>query len=81
MKIDSKYSVGDRIWVVYSHQGEVHIYDDVVSDVCVNNGGLYYILDAAGIDKKEEELILHCDEKRLLEKIEETMQEIHKREG
>ena len=27
MKIETKYNIGDRVWVVYENQGEVCVYD------------------------------------------------------
>lgn len=30
MKIETKYEIGDHIWVVYKHEGEVYVYDDQI---------------------------------------------------
>jgi len=71
MKIESKYEVGQRVWVVYEHQGEVSVYDDLIAEICVNKDGLYYMLETACIDRKEEDIILYEDKKELVSKIEE----------
>lgn len=35
MKIETKFSIGDRIWVVYEHRGEVHVYSDEIDSMMI----------------------------------------------
>ena len=35
MEIKTKYNIGDRVWVVYEYQKEVHVYSDVIIGFCV----------------------------------------------
>ncbi len=79
MKIETKYNVGDRIWVVYEHQGEVCVYDDYVGWITYDKD-LFYTTKESWADRKEDEIILYNDEEGLLAKIKELMQEIHERE-
>ena len=34
MKIETKYDIGQRIWIVYEHKGEAHIYEDEIVEIC-----------------------------------------------
>ena len=81
MKIETKYEIGQRIWVVYADRGEVCIYDDYIGWISVDKEGLTYGLEEACDDKKEEDIILYNDKEKLLKKIEETMKQIRKKEG
>ena len=36
MKIETKYEIGDHIWVVYKHEGEVYVYDDQIVNIVIN---------------------------------------------
>lgn len=79
MKIETKYNVGDRIWVVYETKGEVCVYDDFIGWITYEND-LFYTTKESCADRKEDEIILYDDEEGLLAKIKELMQEIHERE-
>lgn len=80
MKIESKYNIGDRIWVVYENQGEVSVYEDTISEIVINENGIIYISGTTCIDINEEDIILYDDREGLANKIIETMNEIHKKE-
>ena len=93
MKLETKYNIGDRIWVVYEpilntqyhHNepaGEVNVYDDTISSIEINEDGTYYLLKWSDTtDLKEEDIILYDDTDKLINKIKELMNEINEREG
>lgn len=35
MKIETKFSIGDRIWVVYEHRGGVYVYSDEIDSIII----------------------------------------------
>ncbi len=80
MKIETKFELGEKVWVVYQNNGEVSIYDDKISEICVDEDGIYYILKEACIDVREEEIIAYKDKEKLANKIEELMKEIREEE-
>ena len=93
MEIKTKYNIGDRIWVVKEGSyydstentrklsGEVEVFDDYISSIEINNTGIYYILASADmIDLEEKNIILYNENDKLIAKIKELMNEIHKRE-
>lgn len=80
MKIESKFEIGQAVWVVYPSNGEVNIYDDEISEICVDEDGIYYILREACIDGREEEIIAYEDKEGLINKIEKLMKEIREKE-
>lgn len=80
MTIQTKYEIGQRVWIVYENKGEVCVYDDYIDEICVNNDGLYYMLKEACIDYAEEDIILYEDTDKLVEKIKETMESIRESE-
>ncbi|HCC04025.1 MAG TPA: hypothetical protein DEP51_04115 [Clostridiales bacterium] len=79
MKIETKYSIGDRVWVVYENQGEVSVYDTVIEEIAHNNKETYYFGKEA-IDIHEPNMILYNDSDELYNKIIDLMNEIHERE-
>lgn len=81
MKIQTKYEIGDKVWIVYENKGEVCVYDDYIDEICMGENGLYYMIKEAGIDHTEEDIILYEDTERLVEKIKNIMQEIRKKES
>lgn len=79
MKIESKYNIGDRVWIVYEDRGEVSVYDTIIDSISVEKDGLCYYTKECN-DYLEELLIPYEDTDKLLKKIIKMMNEIHKRE-
>lgn len=80
MQIKTKYEPGQKTWVVYENHGEVCIYDDIITEICISSEGMYYMLETACNEINEEDVILYDDKERLLAEIEKLMQEIHDKE-
>jgi len=93
MKLETKYNIGDRVWVVYEpiinnqyhHNepaGEINVYDDYISSININENGIqYYLKYSDYTDLVEENIILYDDTDKLINKIKELMNEINEREG
>ena len=79
MKIETKYEIGDRIWIIYESRGEVCVYDDYISYITYDNG-LSYITKQSYEEVNEDDIILYNDTEKLLKRIEKLMQEIHEKE-
>ena len=80
MTIQTKYEIGQRVWIIYENNGEVCVYDDTIAEIGVDDKRIYYILDNACIDIAEEDIILYEDTDKLVDKIKETMENIRKKE-
>ena len=80
MKIETKYEIGQRIWIVYKRDGEVSVYDDYITSVVKDNERLYYTADIGYQEYKEDEIILYEDTNKLVEKIKELLNEIAEEE-
>lgn len=93
MKIETKYNIGDKVWIVYegdfynSYTGkmqnscEVSIYTDTIMEVTFYENGLVYNFENYPDELKEDEIILYDEKDKLLQKIEELMNKINEREG
>ncbi len=81
MTIQTKYEIGQRVWIVYENRGEACVYDDYIEEICVNDDGINYMLKEACIDGKEEDIILYEDTDKLVEKIKQIMEEIREKES
>ena len=81
MFIQTKYEIGQRVWIVYENKGEVCIYDDTIAEIGVDDKRIYYILENACIDIGEEGIVLYEDTDKLVEKIKEIMKDIRKKES
>lgn len=80
MKIQTKYEIGDKVWIVYENRGEACVYDDYIDEIFVNDEGINYMLREACIDGKEENIIPYEDTDKLVEKIKQIMEDIRKKE-
>ena len=81
MKIQTKYEIGDKVWIVYENRGEACVYDDYIDEICIGENGLYYMLKEACIDRNENDIVLYENTDKLVEKIKQIMQEIRDKES
>jgi len=81
MIITTKYEVGQKVWVIYDSRGEVCLFDDIISEICIDKKEMHYLLEASCNEVKEEEIILYDEKDKLLDKIEQLLQEIHEKES
>lgn len=79
MRIETKYNIGDKVWVVYEYQGEVCVYDTEITDIFIDKDGINYY-GKEGTDYLEDLLIPYNEKDKLLERILSIMNEIHERE-
>lgn len=80
MNIRTKYDLGQAVWVIYEHNGEICVYDDIITEICIDKDGIGYWLKTAGDEVGEEYLILYEEQEELADKIVNLMEDIHKRE-
>lgn len=80
MTIQTKYEIGQRVWIIYENNGEVCVYDDYIEEIGVDDKRIYYILKNACIDGEEEDIVLYENTDKLVEKIKETMDNIREKE-
>lgn len=80
MKIETKFNIGDRVWIVYENRGEVNVYSDEIDSITIEKGGrlLIWFKDSDAMDVYEEELIEYNNLKKLAEKILEIDNKIRK---
>ena len=80
MEIKTKYEIGQHIWVVYENRGEVCVYDTKIIEISFDKEGFTYYTPECE-DFFEEQIVLYEDKDKLVEKIKEIMNNIHKRES
>lgn len=92
MKIETKYNIGDHIWVVYEARinneyhnnkpaGEVSVYDTYIDSISKYEDDLIYLCDdGAYSEMHEEDIILFDETDKLIAKIQELMKAINERE-
>lgn len=92
MKIETKYNIGDKVWIVYEgdfynsstgerqNSCEVSVYTDTITEFTFYENGLVYNFENCPDELKEDEIILYDDKIALLDKIEELMNKINERE-
>jgi hypothetical protein len=79
MEIKTKYNIGQHIWVVYEHMGEVCVYDAIINEISIDSEGTSYWIKE-GRDIPEEYVIAYEDTNKLVAMIKDTMNTIHERE-
>ena len=80
MKIETKYEIGQHVWVVYENNKEVCVYDDYISYISIEDG-LVYGMKEGYSEASEEEIILYDEADKLVDKIKKIMQEIREKEA
>lgn len=72
MKIESKYNIGDRVWIIdcdYRHE-MVYVYSDTINTICINgNNEIRLWFDNCDDDLPESEVVSYLDSEKLTEKI------------
>ena len=80
MLIQTKYAMGQRIWIVYKNKGEVCLYCEAISEIAFNTEKLCYITYSCN-EIQEKDVILENDKDKLFEAIQKIMKEIDEEEG
>lgn len=82
MKIETKFNIGDRIWIVYEDRREIHVYSDEIDSMCVerNNKVAIYLKNSDAFDTYEEDVFKYEDTEGLMNKIKELDDKIRKEE-
>ena len=86
MKIETKYNIGDKVWIVYEPEinstksGEISIYTDTIAEIIFYKNEIVYDFDLYPDELKESEIILYDEKDKLLAKIEELTNKIEERE-
>ena len=80
MKIETKFNIGDRVWIVYENRGEVNVYSDEIDSMTIENSGrlLIWFKDSDAMDVYEEDLIRYEDLKTLSERALELDNKVRK---
>lgn len=82
MKIETKFNIGERVWVVYEYNGELSVYSDVVDGFSIDEDKdiTVYLKNSDYFERNESDLILYDDTEALIEKIIDTDKQINSRE-
>lgn len=75
MQVETKYEIGQAVWIVYEKEGEIRIIADKISDVIVNEKGFYYLTQETYTELKEQDVVLYRNMDKLLVKLKEIMEE------
>lgn len=82
MNIKTKYEIGTHIWIVYENNGEVHVYDDEIVNIVIDEDkGLLYCSKCGYEEFKEEEVILYEELDKMAKKVKQVMLEIREKEA
>ena len=93
MKIETKYNIGDKVWIIYEgtfynsatgkheNSSEVSLYTDIINEITFYENELVYGCEYCPDGLKEKDVILFDEKDKLLQKIEELTIKIDKRDG
>ena len=92
MQIETKYNVGDRVWIVYEPTlytdhyqgpaGEITVYSDTIIEISIGEDNIIkYMVNSEGADFiNEDNIILYNDTKALVDRIQKLDTRIRERE-
>lgn len=79
MKIETKYEIGQRVWILYENRGEVCVFDDIITEIIYRDKVCYFVKQACD-EFEEDKMILYEDKEGLANKILELMEDIRSKE-
>lgn len=80
MIFESKFNLGQHIWVVLENNGDLIVYDDYIAEITVDKNGITYATESDMLIIKEDDVIKYEDSYRLHQVITEKMKEIREKE-
>lgn len=80
MIFESKFNLGQHIWVVLENNGDLIVYDDYIVEITVDKNGITYATESDMLIIKENDVIKYEDSHRLHQVITEKMKEIREKE-
>lgn len=69
MKIETKYNVGQHIWIVCEQNKTATVYDDYIGSIVIDATGYTYGTKESYEELQEEQIILYEDNEKLLQRI------------
>lgn len=83
MKIETKFNIGDRVWVVYEYDSEIRVYSDYITEILIQKGNeIRYWLENTDCDFfAEKALIKYENTSELISRINKIDSEIVKKES
>ena len=80
MKIETKYSIGDNVYVIFKEDnGEIKLFKDKIDSIVIKENEIVYFLDKICEEFHEHELIKYKDESSLLNKIDALIENTEKK--
>lgn len=59
MKIESKFNIGDRVWVVYEYDSEIRVYSDYITEILIKKENeIRYWLENTDCDNFKESALI-----------------------
>lgn len=75
MTINTKYDIGQKIWITYEHNGEVHVYSDTIIEIVCNTAGkILYFCNNHDDEIPEEYIIVYEDNEALIKQIKNLLE-------
>ena len=73
MTIDTKFGIGDDVYVVYKEDDEVKVFKDEITEISITETQIIYFGSMIGFDLKEDDLISTADRDKVINKIDELL--------
>lgn len=75
MTINTKFGVGDEVYIIYKIDDEVRIFKDEIKEILIGEIKTIYYGSIVGFEIKEDELVLAEDRGKVIDKIDELLKE------
>lgn len=80
MKINTKFNIGDHVWIIKEYKGMVCLYDDIIDYLYIDENGISYFMKEADVESNDADIVLYKDYTNLADKIYSLMKQIRLKE-
>ncbi len=73
MTINTKFGIGDKVYVIYEYDGDVIVSKDEIVEILISETQPIYYVSIIDDEIKEDNLVLDADRDKVIDKIDELL--------
>lgn len=73
MTINTKFGIGDKVYVIYEYDGDVIVSKDKIVEISIGETEVTYYVSIIDDEIKEDNLVLDADRDKVIDKIDKLL--------